>query len=310
MGKLGTATYKETLKQYAYGVAQDVKSALADFIAPRVPVGVGTGMFKKFSDKNAFQLYDTKRAVGGPATRMEFEATDGTFNCEANALEVPIDDQEREKAGGADQALEESRARTLVINASLAREKRVFDLIKANVAAVASKGVWSAANSGGSAQPIDEIDEQIEAIATATGLMPNRMVIGLGAWRILKNHPNVIARLNGSAEKSVSLDLFGGMLLNPQMEIRVGILSLDANKTGKAANKSNVMGSEIFLFHGNDNPTQFDPGFAKTFSIGANSVENVRMYREERNRSDILAVDWSEDVQVVSAICAKRITVS
>ena len=93
MGKLSTATYKETLKQYAYGVAQDVKSALADFIAPRVPVGVGTGMFKKFSDKNAFQLYDTKRAVGGPATRMEFEATDGTFNCEANALEVPIDDQ-------------------------------------------------------------------------------------------------------------------------------------------------------------------------------------------------------------------------
>ena len=280
MGKLSTATYKETLKQYAYGVAQDVKSALADFIAPRVPVGVGTGMFKKFSDKNAFQLYD------------------------------PIDDQEREKAGGADQALEESRARTLVINASLAREKRVFDLIKANVAAVASKGVWSAANSGGSAQPIDEIDEQIEAIATATGLMPNRMVIGLGAWRILKNHPNVIARLNGSAEKSVSLDLFAGMLLNPQIEIRVGILSLDANKTGKAANKSNVVGSGIFLFHGNDNPTQFDPGFAKTFSIGANSVEGVRMYREERNRSDILAVDWSEDVQVVSAICARRITVS
>ena len=72
MGNLSTATYKETLKQYAYGVAQDVKSALADFIAPRVPVGVGTGMFKKFDDKNAFQRYDTARAVGGPATRIEF----------------------------------------------------------------------------------------------------------------------------------------------------------------------------------------------------------------------------------------------
>ena len=307
MGKLSTATYKETLKQYAYGVAQDVKSALADFIAPRVPVGVGTGMFKKFSDKNAFQLYDTKRAVGGPATRMEFEATDGTFNCEANALEVPIDDQEREKAGGADQALEESRARTLVINASLAREKRVFDLIKANVSAAASKGVWS---SDATADPVDEIDEQIVAIANETGLMPNRMVIGLGAWRILKNHANVVGRQKGVSNKAVTLDVLAGMLLNPQMEIRVGILSLDANKVGKAASKSNVVGSEIFLFHGNDNPTQFDPGFAKTFSIGANSVEDVRMYREERNRSDILAVDWSEDVQVVSTICAKRITVS
>ncbi len=307
MGNLSTATYKETLKQYAYGVAQDVKSALADFIAPRVPVGVGTGMFKKFDDKNAFQRYDTARAVGGPATRIEFASTDGNFNCEANALEVPIDDQEREKAGDAQSALEEAKTRTLVINASLAREKRVFDLVKANVAAAASKGVWS---SDASANPIDEIDEQIEAIATLTGLMPNRMVIGLGAWRVLKNHANVIARLNGSPDKSVSLDAFAGMLLNPQIEIRVGIMSIDANKMGKAASKSNVVGSEIFLFHGSDSPTQYDPGFAKTFSIGANSVEAVRLYREERNRSDILAVDWSEDVQVVSAICAKRITVS
>lgn len=307
MGNLSTATYKETLKQYAYGVAQDVKSALADFIAPRVPVGVGTGMFKKFDDKNAFQRYDTARAVGGPATRIEFASTDGNFNCEANALEVPIDDQEREKAGDAQSALEEAKTRTLVINASLAREKRVFDLVKANVAAAASKGVWS---SDATAQPIDEIDEQIEAIATLTGLMPNRMVIGLGAWRVLKNHANVIARLNGSPDKSVSLDAFAGMLLNPQIEIRVGIMSIDANKMGKAASKSNVVGSEIFLFHGSDNPTQYDPGFAKTFSVGANSVEAVRLYREERNRSDILAVDWSEDVQVVSAICAKRITVS
>ena len=307
MGNLSTATYKETLKQYAYGVAQDVKSALADFIAPRVPVGVGTGMFKKFDDKNAFQRYDTARAVGGPATRIEFASTDGNFNCEANALEVPIDDQEREKAGDAQSALEEAKTRTLVINASLAREKRVFDLVKANVAAAASKGVWS---SDATANPIDEIDEQIEAIATLTGLMPNRMVIGLGAWRVLKNHANVIARLNGSPDKSVSLDAFAGMLLNPQIEIRVGIMSIDANKTGKAASKSNVVGSEIFLFHGSDNPTQYDPGFAKTFSVGANSVEAVRLYREERNRSDILAVDWSEDVQVVSTICAKRITVS
>ena len=128
---------------------------------------------------------------------------------------------------------------------------------------------------------------------------------------LLKNAvPLALDGRDGSPDKSVSLDAFAGMLLNPQIEIRVGIMSIDANKTGKAASKSNVVGSEIFLFHGSDNPTQYDPGFAKTFSVGANSVEAVRLYREERNRSDILAVDWSEDVQVVSAICAKRITVS
>ncbi len=305
MSKLSTSTYKETLKTYAFGVAQDVKTSLADFIAPRVPVGVASGQFKKFSDKNAFQVYDTQRALGGPATRMAFDGTDGVFNCRANALEVAIDDQERDQAGDAESALEEAKTRALVINAALAREAKVLALVKSGVSAADGKGVWSDAEN----DPIDEIDEQIEAIATATGLMPNRMVIGLGAWRVLKNHANVVKRLTG-IKSSVGLADFAAMLLNPQIEIRVGVLSKDSNKFGKAKSATNIVGGEVFLFTGNDNPTQYDPSFAKTFSIGSNSVESVRMYRAENNRSDILAVDWSEDVEVVSAACARRITLS
>lgn len=304
MGKLGTSTFSETLKNYAFGVAQDVKTSLADFIAPRVPVGMGSGQFKKFNEKNAFQVYDTSRGVGGTATRMAFDAADEFFNCAPNALEVAIDDQEREKAGSADTALEEAKVRTLVINAALAREKKVFDLIKSGVSVAST---WT---SSGDEDPIDLIDAEIEAIANATGLLPNRMVIGLGAWRKIKNHDQILKRQSGTSNKGVSLDVFAGMLLNPTIDIRVGVMAFDTAKMGKAANKQNVVGSEIFIFHGNDNPTQYDPGFAKTFSIGANSVEDVRMYREEKVRSDILAVDWSEDVKVISTLCAKRIQVA
>lgn len=304
MGKLGTSTFSETLKNYAFGVAQDVKTSLADFIAPRVPVGMGSGQFKKFNEKNAFQVYDTSRGVGGTATRMAFDAADEFFNCAPNALEVAIDDQEREKAGSADTALEEAKVRTLVINAALAREKKVFDLIKSGVSVAST---WT---SSGDEDPIDLIDAEIEAIANATGLLPNRMVIGLGAWRKIKNHAEVLKRQSGTSNKGVSLEELAGMLLNPMIDIRVGVMAYDTAKMGKAANKQNVVGSEIFIFHGNDNPTQYDPGFAKTFSIGANSVEDVRMYREEKVRSDILAVDWSEDVKVISTLCAKRIQVA
>lgn len=304
MGKLGTSTFSETLKNYAFGVAQDVKTSLADFIAPRVPVGMGSGQFKKFNEKNAFQVYDTSRGVGGTATRMAFDAADEFFNCAPNALEVAIDDQEREKAGSADTALEEAKVRTLVINAALAREKKVFYLIKSGVSVAST---WT---SSGDEDPIDLIDAEIEAIANATGLLPNRMVIGLGAWRKIKNHDQILKRQSGTSNKGVSLDVFAGMLLNPTIDIRVGVMAFDAAKMGKAAAKQNVVGSEIFIFHGNDNPTQYDPGFAKTFSIGANSVEDVRMYREEKVRSDILAVDWSEDVKVISTLCAKRIQVA
>ena len=304
MSKFGSSTFSETLKQYAYGIAQDTKSALADFIAPRVPVGAASGQFKKFADKNAFQVYDTSRAIGGRANRISFEATDGTFNCKANALEIAIDDQERQAAGDQDSALEEAKTRTVVISAGLAREKKVIDLMTNGLSAAAT---W---DSSGNNDPIVAIDTQLEAIAVETGLMPNRMVLGIAAWRKLKNHAKVLAHYSGVKSEGVNLAGFAAMLLNPQIEIRVGVLSYDTTKMGKAKNAVNIVGSEIFMFHGNDNPTQYDPGFMKTFSIGANSVEAVRTYRDEQSRSDILAVDWSEDVQLISTACAKRITVS
>lgn len=308
MGRRGTAQYKETLKTYAFGVSQDTSSAIAEFISPRVPVGISAGMFKKFDTKNAFQIYETIRAIGGPATRIKFEATDGTFNCKPNALEVPIDDTERNDAGDAQQNLEEAKTRTLVITAGIAREHKILTMVKSGIQAVAGAGKFSDAT----VDPITEIDEQILAMSIATGMMPNAMVLGIGAWAIIKNHPLVRGRLDGDAtgNKTVDLDKFAGMLLNPNMTIKVGILSRDTTKFGKGKAAVNIVGAEIFMFIRSDNPTQYDPGFSKTFSIGSSSVEDVYTYREQNCRSDILAVDWSEDPQLVSVECARRITLS
>ena len=305
MGRRGTAQYKETLKSYAFGVSQDISKSLADFIAPRVPVGVSAGMYKKFNDKNAFQIYNTTRPIGGPATRIKFEATDGNFNCTPNALELPIDDSERDSAGDAQQNLEEAKTRTLVISGATARENQVLTLVKAGISPVAGIGVFSDA----AVDPIVQIDAQIQAIAIATGMMPNRMVIGLGAWAVIKNHPKVLARRPGADSNTVNRSMLSSMLLNPQMDIQVGILSKDTTKFGKGKSAVNIVGAEIFIFMGNDNPTQYDPGFAKTFSIGSTSVEDVYTYRDESCRSDVLAVDWSEDIEVVSTEVARRISV-
>ena len=302
MGKLSTATYKESLKQYAFGVEQDVKSSLADFIAPRVPTGTGTGTYKKFDTKDAFQVYDTKRAIGGKATRISFDANDATFNCEANALEIPIDDVEREKAGDAQQVLEEARSRTLVIGGCLAREKKVVDTA---FAAVSASDTF---DHTGNDDIIAKIDAQLSNIALATGRMPNRMVIGLNPWIWIKNHKSVLDRHTPTNGKGVSLEGFAAMLAVPGIDIRVAVLSYDKSKKPKAADKEFVFGNDILMFYANENPTEFDPSFMKTFSIGNQSVEDVYTYRDDSCRSDILAVDWSEDVEVISNLCAKRIS--
>ena len=301
-----TNQVNQTLTNFASGIAQDTASALARFICPIVPTGVTNGQYKKFSDKNAFQLHDTSRALGGPRKRIEFNAEDPTFNCKPQALEIPIDDHERDGAGDMQSRMEEAKIRTLVIAANLSHEKKVFDLIRAGKAATAGLGEWSNA----AKDPIAELDSEIEAIATETGMMPNRFVLGLGAWRVLKNHPKVLSRQPGSSNQGVTLEQLAGMLLNPAIEIRIGVLSRDTAKFGTGKTATNIVGAESFIFYGSDAADVYDPSFAKCFTTTPSLVNSVRQYRDEKAASDVHYLDWSEDIQVVSPICGRRITLS
>lgn len=304
------AAYNGRLTNYAFGMSQDLASAIAEFLAPTVVVSASIGQFKKYDEKNAFQVYDTARGLGGPANRIKFEATDPTYNCKPQALEIPVDDAEREAAGEeavAQQALDESKIGTLLSATTVSHEDKVLTLIKAGVSAVGSTGVWSnPANNN----PITEIDAQIKAIAVASGRMPNRIAFGIGAWSYFRNHSKVIERFPGAANIGVTIQQASGLFLNPSIEIAVGVLSKDAAKWGNAASKANIVGDEVFIFYGSKNPTIYDPSFAKTFTTKRGHVQAVRTYREENARSDIHAVDWSEDIQVISISLVKRITVT
>jgi hypothetical protein len=306
---MSSSKFHVTLTNYARGLSQDLRSALADFIAPEVIVPAATGQYKSFDDKNAFQVLDTSRAVGGPARRLEFASSDPTYNCLPQALEIPIDDHERDEAGQGDPLhLEQAKTQTLVASAVASHESKVFDSVAASVAAVGGVGSWSGAANAN--DPVAELDAKIEALATATGMMPNRLVIGLPAWAIIRHNPQVVARFPGAASVGVTRAQFASLLLNPDLDIRVGVLSRDTTKWGKAKNAQNIVGSELYLFTGASSPTLYDPSFMKTFRTRRGGVDIVRVYREESSRSDVLAIDWTEDIKVTSSVCAKRITVS
>ncbi len=306
---MSSSKFNVTLTNYARGIAQDLRSSLADFIAPEVIVPAATGQYKDFDDKNCFQILDTSRAVGGPARRLEFAATDPTYNCLPQALEIPIDDHERDEAGQGDPLhLEQAKTQTLISSAVASHEVKVFSAVSSSVAAEGGVGAWS--GSGNANDPIAELDGLIESLATDTGMMPNRLVIGLPAWAAIRHNPQVIARFPGAASVGVTRNQFASLLLNPDLDIRVGVLSHDENKWGKEKSAANIVGSELYLFHGNNRPTLYDPCFMKTFRTRRGGVDMVRTYREESSRSDVLAVDWTEDIKLTSGISAKRITVS
>jgi hypothetical protein len=300
---MSSSKYNVTLTNYARGLSQDISATLANFLAPEVVVPAATGQYKNFDDKNTFQVIDTSRAVGGPAKRLEFASSDPTYNCLPQALEIAIDDHERDEAGEGDPLrLEEAKTQTLVSSAVTSHEAKVFAALTALAAAA---NITLASD-----DPIAKLDEQIEALATDTGRMPNRLVIGLPLWNKLRNNAKVIARFPGAASIGVSMAQFSSLLLNPSIDIRVGILARDTAKLGLTKANVNIVGQQLVIFHANASPTLYDPSFMKTFRLRRGGVDVVRTYRDDAARSDILAVDWSEDIRVTSPVCARKLTAS
>ncbi len=307
MGLRAEASVNPTLTNYASGVLNDLQSATADFLAPQVQVPATIGQYKAYDDKNAFQTHDTSRGVGGPARRIFMDVSEPTYNCLPQALEITIDDSERDAAGTLNPLdLEQAKVKTLVQSSVLSHEKHVITTVNAAVAATGGVGVWS----NDANDPVDEIDAQIEAIAKETGQMPNAILMGMTAWRRFRNNATAVAKQPGAALIGLNQGQASALLINPSTEIRLSTMAVDTTKQGKTRSNAFVNGDDVYIFVRSATPTIYDPSALKTFAGGRGGVSAVREYRDESSRSDVYAVDWSRDVKVTSAISIKRITTS
>jgi hypothetical protein len=314
MSRQSSAAINYVLTAYAQGLMQDIMQAQAivNAICPTVTVAGAAGGFKKFDDRNTFTVYNTQRGLGGSARRIEFNATDGTFNCHPQALEVTVDDAERElaDAGGTDlaqQLLDQGKIRALLNGTALSHVSKVLIYVAANTTAVAQRGNWSNAD----IDPVDQLDEQLDALSVDVGQTTGiSVLLGVSSWRALRNHPKVKARCNGVQVGGISREQLAGMLLFPA-NIVIGALSKATNKPGQSTvTKANVIGDNVYLSYSVPNPTQYDPSPFKCFTTGRGNIASVRTYRDDSARSDVHAVDWSEDLESTSSLSVRRLAIT
>lgn len=314
MSRASAAAINYVLTQYAQGFANELlkMQEVANALCPVVTVSGASGGYKVFSDENSFRVYNTQRGLGGKAKRIEFDATDASFNCEPQALEVTVDDYERElaAAGGnplANELLDQGKIRALVNSTSLSHVNKIVAYVLANTAAVANRGNWS----NDAIDPIDQLDEQLDALSTDVGSTNYiNLVLSTAAWRALRNHPKVKARCSGVQVGGISREQLGGLLLFP-VNVVIGAVSKLTSGVGQATKtKSNVVGANALLTYGVPNPTPYDPSAFKLFTTGQGMVTSVRTIRDDLSRSDVHAVDWSEDIKQTSSLAVKRLAIS
>src|SRR3954469_9478766 len=96
MGIESSATLNYQLTTFAQGHMNDLADAraLAERLAASTPAPGSTSQVKKCNDKNSCLPEDTARGMGGDPKLIAFGASDDTFACKPQALEVRVDQAE------------------------------------------------------------------------------------------------------------------------------------------------------------------------------------------------------------------------
>lgn len=306
-----TSTFNAPLTAYAYALAQDTMATyrLANLICPLVQVGSAIGTYKKYDDRNSFIAASTERALAGPRLRVQHDATDGTYACRPHGIEIGLDDFEGD-LGGTNLPLEQQaqlKIRTMISQKFTGYAKRVVDFAFANLTAVADRGVWSS----GDVDPIDQIDEQLDAIALDTGSSENKTVImSVAEWRSIRMNDKVKKRLGINGSLSLTREKFTDGLLYPvQLEIS-GSISTATQRGQSTVTKARMMAGYCMIVHTQPTISTDDASAFKCFSTSSVLVGGISSYREERAVSEIYYSDWSEDIQKTGTACARLLAIT
>lgn len=313
MSRASSAALNYQLTNFAVGLLNELKDsmALAERLAPTVPVPGSNGQFKKFDDLNSFNIYNTSRTLGGDPNRITFSASDAFYACQPQALEVTVDEEERRQVGVdnalGQQLLDEGKIKALINVNSLSHVKKVVDYVLANTTAVADRGVWSNVE----IDPIDQLDEQLDVLTKQVGSTQNiKLDLDVSAWRALRNHPKVKARCTGVQVGGITRDQLTQILMLP-VDVMISSIVYNANKEGQVQNKKRVLQSACLLHYSLPEPTQYDPSAFKTFVAGqGNQIAAVRSYQAPSGLYQGHFVDWSEQIQKTSDLSMIRLNIT
>ena len=316
MSRQSTAQLNHQLTNFAVGHANDTRQTreLAERLAPIVVVPGSHGQYKEFNDLNSFTIYNTARAMGGSANRIEFSAEDQYYNCKPQALEVPVDTEERNQVGEdnalGQQLLDEGRIAALINAQNLSHVHKVVTAVIAATPAVEGDqiGEWSNPD----IDPIDQLDEQVDQLALDVGNASGiQLTMDLTSWRTIRNHPKVKERCTGVQVGGITREQLVTMLATP-VDFKHFAISYNAAALGQEQSKARLMAGQVFLHYSLPTPrlTEFDPSAFKTFAVANNMMNSVRSYDSQDGFWNAHVVDWTEDIKLTSSLSIRRIATS
>ena len=242
----------------------------------------------------------TKRAPDGSYPRSDWEFETGTYSCEEYGWEERVDDAEANLYARYFDAEEVAVKRAVDI--LLRQQEKRISAATFNTSNFSSTAVSTEWSTAASCTPRSDINTGKQAMRTASGLMPNVLVMSL---KVLENlllaseitdalkYTNPIEIGGIEAQKRVLAQYFG------VDRVLIGGAIYDAGKKGKAMSITDLWDDEyVGLFKVSSGGMDLkEPVVGRSFLWVSDSPQNLvtETYREEQTRSNVFRVRHNID---------------
>lgn len=289
-------------------------------VFPRVQVSKQSDKYFVF-DRGSFNRDEAQvRGPGTEAALADYSLTTAQYFADVLALKQRVPYQ---TVANADAAIDpEAAAAEVLMNKMLIKQERDF------ASTFMAPLVWGTDVTGDSSgsvglgettywsdytnsDPIQDVEEGIDTILGATGLKPNKLVLGREVYSQLRNHPDVIDRIKASGgvgPNSPAVIMLAAMAQIFDLdEVLVSNAVYNSATEGATESSSFIVGKNALLVHSPDAPGLMVPAAGYTFSwsqyTGVTNPMGVATSRYDRPelKSVEVEAEMAYDMKLVSA---------
>lgn len=290
--RFNTANYSEALTAFTVGWRDPENlAALLDFVAP--PVHVGRRFeFKRADNAEAFfSETDDVRAIGSAFKRVEYSGESIQAKTLNKGLTVRVDHDEITSDDW------EERTVQILLQRLLRNELRRA-ITALDAAATNANKVWNNASS-----PDADLRAMLIAAADNSGVRPNRLILGEGAWDLRASALEAQETAGANAGASYTLsDLARKLFLE---DARV----FSARYQSSASAKSAIVGNAVYAFFGQQALSKDEPSNLKRF-VTPSEGGDFRVFREDHTKYSDITVEHYSNVIATSDLGVRKLTVS
>jgi hypothetical protein len=289
---------------------------IADQVMPFTDVALPSGRYRVF-DRSNWVTFPSRREPGTVANEIRGgKWSEDTFSVKEHALQVAIDDEERQNYNAANQNAQanlfagidpEADAVELMTRSLLIEYENAVATLVRNASNYGSQtvtksgtGQWDDASS----TPVADVVTALQTVFDSVLLEPNLAIIPKTVWLSLFNHPQIIARyqyVQAQVDQEAAfraLTGFNGTILFPNNRYNTAD-NIDASES-----LTTIWGKDVFFGYVNNTAGQKIQTFGKTFYQPVNGqLRSVTRWREEQRTSDVIRTQWRWDLKLVQPLC-------